>query len=63
MAYFNLKISALGIIVYPNPVKDIITIDTRLNIEVELYNITGRLILKVKNIKRIDISNYSFWYL
>ena len=52
-------ISSSGIIVYPNPVKDIITIDTRLNIEVELYDITGRLMINVKNIKRIDISNYS----
>ena len=53
------NISALGIIVYPNPVKDIITIDTRLDIEVELYDITGRLMINIKNIKRIDISNYS----
>jgi tRNA isopentenyl-2-thiomethyl-A-37 hydroxylase MiaE len=53
------NISTLGIIVYPNPTKDIITIDTRLNIEIELYNMTGILMLKEKNINRIDISNYS----
>ena len=52
------NISTLGIIIYPNPVKDIITIDTRLNIEIELYNMTGMLILKEKNINRIDISNH-----
>jgi len=52
------NISSLGIIVYPNPVKDIITIDTRLNIEIELYNMTGMLILKEENINRIDVSNY-----
>ncbi len=52
------NISSLGIIVYPNPVKDIITIDTRLNIKIELYNMTGILILKEENINRIDISNY-----
>ena len=33
-------------------------IDTRLNIEVELYNITGELILKEKNTKRIDMNNF-----
>ena len=53
------NISLTGIIIYPNPTKDIITIDTRLNIEIELYNMTGILMLKEKNINRIDISNYS----
>ena len=52
------NISSLGIIVYPNPVKDIITIDTRLNIEIELYNMTGMLMLKEENINRIDMNNY-----
>ena len=52
-------VSSLGIIVYPNPVQDIITIDTRLNIEVELYNMTGKLILKGNNINRISMSIYT----
>ena len=51
-------LSTLGIRVYPNPAQDIVNIDTRLNIEVELYNITGELILKEKNIKRIDMNNF-----
>jgi len=50
------NLSTLGIRVYPNPAQDIVNIDTRLNIEVELYNITGELILKEKNIKRIDMN-------
>ena len=35
-------ISALGVVVYPNPTKDIITIETRLNIEIELYDVMGK---------------------
>ena len=34
-------ISALGIVVYPNPTTDIITIETRLEIEIEVYDIMG----------------------
>ena len=52
------NLSTLGIRVYPNPAQDIVNIDTRLNIEVELYNITGELILKEKNIKRIDMNSF-----
>tara|TARA_R110000824_G_scaffold180773_2_gene361260 strand:+ start:1163 stop:4381 length:3219 start_codon:yes stop_codon:yes gene_type:complete len=52
------NLSTLGIKVYPNPTQDIVNIDTRLNIEVELYNITGELILKEKNIKRIDMNSF-----
>jgi hypothetical protein len=52
------NIPSLGIIVYPNPVKDIINISTRLNIEIELYNMVGKLILKEKNINRIDMNIY-----
>ena len=52
-------ISSLGIVVYPNPTKDIVTIETRLNIEIELYDITGRLIIKEENIKRIDMNTFT----
>ena len=50
-------ISALGIIVYPNPTTDIITIETRLEIEVEVYDIMGKLLIN-KDSKRIDLSDY-----
>ncbi len=50
-------ISALGIIVYPNPTTDIITIETRLKIEVEVYDIMGKLLIN-KDSKRIDLSEY-----
>ena len=50
-------ISALGIVVYPNPTNDIITIETRLEIEVELYDIMGKLLIS-KDSKRIDLSDY-----
>jgi hypothetical protein len=49
-------ISALGIIVYPNPTKDVITIETRLDIQVELYDMTGKRVINESNIKRLDLS-------
>jgi hypothetical protein len=49
-------ISALGIIVYPNPTKDVITIETRLDIQVELYDMTGKKVINESNIKRLDLS-------
>jgi len=52
------NLSTLGIRVYPNPAQDIVNIDTRLNIKVELYNITGELILKEENCKRINMSDF-----
>jgi hypothetical protein len=51
-------ISSLGIVVYPNPTSDIITIETRLEIEVEVYDIMGKLLIS-KDSKRIDLSEYS----
>ena len=51
-------ISSMGIMVYPNPTGDILNIDTRLDVEVEIYDMTGRLITKEKS-KRIDLSNYT----
>ena len=52
-------ISALGIVVYPNPTKDIITIETRLDIEVELYDIMGKKVISESNVKRLDLSHLS----
>ena len=50
-------ISAIGIVVYPNPTKDIITIETRLQIEVELYDMMGKQVIRQSNIKRLDLSD------
>ena len=52
-------ISSLGIVVFPNPTQDIITIETRLEIEVEVYDIMGKLLIEEKNSKRLDLSNLS----
>ena len=52
-------ISALGIVVYPNPTKDVITIDTRLQIEVELYDMIGNKVISEQNTKRLDLSKLS----
>jgi len=49
-------ISALGIMVYPNPTKDIITIETRLEIEVELYDMMGKMVINELNVNRLDLS-------
>ena len=45
------------ILIYPNPTSGIFNIDTRLNIEVEVHNMTGKLIIKAKE-KRINLTNY-----
>jgi hypothetical protein len=50
-------ISALGIVVYPNPTKDILTIETRLDIEIEVYDIMGKLVISEYNNKRLDLTN------
>tara|TARA_B100001113_G_scaffold319108_1_gene287561 strand:- start:283 stop:549 length:267 start_codon:yes stop_codon:yes gene_type:complete len=51
------ELSGSDIVVYPNPTANTFTIETRLDVDVELYNMVGELI-KVDNIKRIDISDY-----
>ena len=51
-------ITSMGIMVYPNPTGDILNIDTRLDVEVEVYNLQGKLMTREKS-KRIDLSNYS----
>ena len=52
-------ISALGIVVYPNPTKNTLTIETRLEIEVEVHDLMGRLLIEEKNTKRLDLSDLS----
>ena len=51
-------ISSMGIVVYPNPTKDIIMIETRLDISVQVYDAMGKLVIDTKS-KRIDLSNYT----
>ena len=50
-------ISSMGIVVYPNPTGDIINIDTRLEVEVEIYDLMGKLMTR-ENSKRINLSDY-----
>ena len=50
-------ISALGIFVYPNPTKDIITIETRLKIKIEIHDMMGRLFSVDENTKHLDLSS------
>jgi len=50
-------ISSMGIMVYPNPTGDIINIDTRLEVEVEIYDLMGKLMTR-ENSKRINLSDY-----
>ena len=52
-------ISSLGIVMYPNPTKDIITIETRLQIKIEVYDIMGKLLIEEENTKHLDLSNLS----
>ena len=49
-------LSALGIVIYPNPTKDILTIDTHLEIEVEVIDMQGRVLIKEHNASRLDLS-------
>ena len=51
-------ISSMVIVVYPNPTKDIIMIETRLDISVQVYDAMGKLVIDTKS-KRIDLSNYT----
>ncbi len=46
-----------SIIIYPNPTTGILTIDSRLDLDVEVYDIVGHLIKKAEKTKRIDMSN------
>ena len=52
-------ISVLGIVVYPNPTENILTIETRLQIKIEVYDIMGKLLIEGENIKRLDLSYLS----
>ena len=43
-----------GIVVYPNPTKDVLNIDTRLDVDVEVYDMVGKQVINETNSKRID---------
>jgi hypothetical protein len=45
------------IIVYPNPTQDILNIDTRLIVDIEVHDMMGRLITSKQKTKRIDLTN------
>jgi len=52
--------SDVNFTVYPNPVNDVITIQTKLaNFRVNVYSIDGRLMNSIENQSRIDMSEYS----
>jgi len=46
-----------SIVIYPNPSKDIFNIESRLDVEVEVYDLMGKRLIKEKS-KRIDMSGY-----
>ena len=45
------------IMVYPNPTKDILNIETRLDVDVEVYDMMGRLIISEKT-KRVNLAGW-----
>lgn len=51
------ELSGSDIVVYPNPTANIFTVETRLDVDIELYNMIGE-VIKIDNIKRIDLSDY-----
>ncbi len=42
------------IIVYPNPTENVLNIETRLNVDVEVYDMQGRLVISDTKTKQID---------
>ena len=46
-----------AIMVYPNPTNDILNVETRLDIYIEVYDMSGRMVINT-NDKRIDLSEY-----
>ena len=50
-------VASMGIMVYPNPTGDMLNIDTRLDVEVEIYDLMGKLMTR-ENSKRISLSDY-----
>ena len=46
-----------GIAVYPNPTNDMLNIDTRLDVDVEVWDMAGRRLINTKD-TRIDLSSF-----
>jgi hypothetical protein len=46
------------ILVYPNPTNSYLNIDTRLDVDVEIYDMLGKQMINKENVKRIDISSF-----
>ena len=51
------ELGGTGIVVYPNPTANILNIDTRLNVDVEVYDIMGKLMFREQNSNRIDFTS------
>jgi len=51
------ELGGQGIVVYPNPTRNILNIDTRLNIDVQVYDIMGKLMFTEQNSNRIDFTS------
>jgi hypothetical protein len=45
------------ILIYPNPTKDILNIDTRLDVDVEVYDMMGKKVIIEKESNRIDFTS------
>ena len=52
-------LSSQGIIVYPNPTTNTLKISTRLDVNIKIINMQGKIVFNNNNIKEIDVSNYS----
>ena len=49
-------VSSLGIVIYPNPTRDVITIETHLDIQIQVYDMMGKLVIDVYKTPRLDLS-------
>jgi hypothetical protein len=52
-------VSSLGILIYPNPTRDIITIETHLDIQIQVYDMMGKLVIDEYRVSRLDLSKLS----
>ena len=51
------ELGGQGIVVYPNPTMDILNIDTRLDIDIQIYDMMGKLMFTEQNSNRIDFTS------
>jgi len=52
-------VSSLGIVIYPNPTRDVITIETHLDIQIQVYDMMGKLVIDEYRVSRLDLSKLS----